>query len=69
MDRMKGFLIRYGWNLGANDAEKALEKNLPSVEKILKQGPVLHMMRGYTKAKHPIFKLIIIWTDRYNPCM
>ena len=24
--RMKGFLMRYGWNLGAADAEKALGK-------------------------------------------
>jgi PucR family transcriptional regulator, purine catabolism regulatory protein len=51
MDRMKGFLIRYGWNLGMNDAKKMLQKNLPSIKDILRQGPVLHMMKGYTKVK------------------
>jgi purine catabolism regulator len=51
MDRMKGFLIRYGWNLGMNDAKKVLQRDLPSIKDILRQGPVLHMMKGYTKVK------------------
>ncbi|MDM8099786.1 MULTISPECIES: XylR N-terminal domain-containing protein [Oceanobacillus] len=50
-ERMKGFLIRYGWNLGKKDAEKMQRKNLYSMEEILKKGPELHMMRGFTKAK------------------
>lgn len=50
-ERMKGFLIRYGWNLGKNDAKNVLKKNLTSIEELLKQGPVLHMMRGYTTVK------------------
>ncbi|KKE77702.1 hypothetical protein DTX80_12940 [Bacilli bacterium] len=25
-ERMKGFLIRYGWNLGKNDAKNVLKK-------------------------------------------
>ncbi|SDJ07953.1 XylR N-terminal domain-containing protein [Alteribacillus bidgolensis] len=50
-NRVKGFLIRYGWNLGANDAKKVLKKNFSSIEEILKQGPILHMMKGYTKVK------------------
>ncbi|WP_373446073.1 XylR N-terminal domain-containing protein [Salinicoccus bachuensis] len=50
-ERMKGFLIRYGWNLGKNDAKNVLKKNRASIEELLKQGPALHMMRGYTKAK------------------
>ena len=48
---MKGFLIRYGWNLGKNDALNVLKKNQASIEELLKQGPALHMMRGYTRAK------------------
>ncbi|HZG74153.1 MAG TPA: XylR N-terminal domain-containing protein [Chondromyces sp.] len=51
MDRMKGFLVRYGWNLGMNDAKKMLQKNVPSIEKVLRQGPILHMMKGYTKVR------------------
>lgn len=50
-DRMKGFLIRYGWNLGKNDAKNVLKKNLSSTDELLKQGPVLHMMRGFTSVK------------------
>ncbi|TCP30863.1 DNA-binding PucR family transcriptional regulator [Scopulibacillus darangshiensis] len=51
MERVKGFLLRYGWNLGANDAKKMLSKGLSSIDDVLKQGPVLHMMKGYTKVK------------------
>lgn len=50
-ERMKGFLIRYGWNLGKNDAKNVLKKNYSSIENLLKKGPELHMMRGFTKVK------------------
>lgn len=50
-ERMKGFLIRYGWNLGKNDAKNVLKKNQSSIEELLKKGPELHMMRGFTKVK------------------
>ena len=43
-ERMKGFLIRYGWNLGKNDAKNVLKKNQSSIEELLKKGPELHMM-------------------------
>ncbi len=49
--RMKGFLIRYGWNLGKLDAQRVLKQRLSSIEQILRQGPVLHMIRGYTKVQ------------------
>ncbi|MDP1418736.1 XylR N-terminal domain-containing protein [Peribacillus simplex] len=48
-ERMKSFLIRYGWNIGVNDAKKALKGNLSTVKEILRQGPILHMLQGYTK--------------------
>lgn len=51
LDRMKGFLIRYGWNLGINDAKRVLEQPFSSIREILSQGPILHMMKGYTKVK------------------
>jgi PucR family transcriptional regulator, purine catabolism regulatory protein len=45
-ERMKGFLIRYGWELGQEDAEKVLKKELDSVEEMILYGPVLHKMQG-----------------------
>ena len=42
--RMKGFLMRYGWNLGAADAKKALEKPYASIEEALRQGVQFHML-------------------------
>lgn len=62
LERVKGFLLRYGWNLGAYDAEKVLENNkLASIEEILKQGPIQHMEKGYTKV-HTI-NTKIEWDD------
>ncbi|MEC1770441.1 XylR N-terminal domain-containing protein [Schinkia azotoformans] len=50
MARVKGFLLRYGWNLGKYDAEKVLDdEDIPSIKDILKQGPIQHMIKGYTK--------------------
>ena len=49
-ERTKGFLLRYGWNLGANDARKALKQEKTELEGLLRQGPVFHAMQGYTKA-------------------
>lgn len=52
MERVKGFLLRYGWNMGAYDAEKAwANKNTPSIKEILKEGPIQHMIKGYTKVQ------------------
>ncbi|WP_374723931.1 XylR N-terminal domain-containing protein [Calidifontibacillus erzurumensis] len=50
IERVKGFLLRYGWNLGAYDAEKVLASNrFSSISEILRQGPIQHMEKGYTK--------------------
>lgn len=62
MERVKGFLLRHGWNLGAYDAEKVLGKNSSySIKDILKQGPVQHMEKGYTKVN--TIKTNIEWDD------
>ncbi|HEY4549734.1 MAG TPA: XylR N-terminal domain-containing protein [Bacillus sp. (in: firmicutes)] len=45
-ERMKGFLIRYGWELGQEDAKKVLKKNLNTMKDVIKYGPILHRMRG-----------------------
>lgn len=52
MARVKGFLLRYGWNLGKYDAEKVLDaENTYSLSETLKQGPVQHMIKGFTKVR------------------
>lgn len=47
-ERMRGFLLRYGGNLRKNDAQQIRKKllNEKSLDEILSQGPVLHMMKG-----------------------
>jgi sugar diacid utilization regulator len=44
-ERIKGFLIRFGWEMGAADAKQALNSNL-SFESLLKQGPIYHCTSG-----------------------
>ncbi|SDI72253.1 XylR N-terminal domain-containing protein [Natribacillus halophilus] len=79
VDRTKGFLIRYGWNLGKNDAQKVLSKDFSSLEEVLKQGPILHAMKGYTKVKRSDLQIRFsldgaietihvegIWSDSYE---
>ncbi|KMY55358.1 hypothetical protein AC623_16615 [Bacillus sp. FJAT-27231] len=56
-ERMKGFLIRYGWNLGVNDAKRALKKDFSSIQEVLKQGSIFHALKGYTKAKTTKFQI------------
>ena len=45
-ERVKGFLIRYGWELGQEDAKKVLNKNLKTIKDVIEYGPILHKMRG-----------------------
>jgi PucR family transcriptional regulator, purine catabolism regulatory protein len=45
-ERMKGFLIRHGWELGQEDAKKVLKKNLNTIKDVIEYGPILHRMRG-----------------------
>ena len=45
-ERVKGFLIRYGWELGQEDAKKVLKKNLDTLKDAIEYGPILHRMRG-----------------------
>ena len=48
-ERVKGFLIRYGWELGQEDANKVLKKNLNTVKDAILYGPILHKMRGHAE--------------------
>lgn len=78
-ERMKGFLIRYGWDLGVNDAAKVLELHLSSIAEMIKKGPTLHTMRGHveieltyldidTEAVGPIISIDMegIWKNSYE---
>ncbi len=51
IDRIKGFLIRFGWEMGENAAKRALESNI-SLETLIERGPIDHVttghIRGYT---------------------
>ena len=49
--RMKGFLIRYGMELGKEDGEKILTYNLGSIKEKIDYGPVLHKMKGHAVIK------------------
>lgn len=44
-ERLKGFLNRFGWEMGVYDAEQALKEEL-TIEELFKQGPVYHCMNG-----------------------
>ncbi|MBS4213894.1 XylR N-terminal domain-containing protein [Neobacillus rhizophilus] len=46
IERIKGFLFRFGWELGVNDA-KEIMKTDESVEYFIKNGPVLHGANGH----------------------
>ncbi len=56
MERMKGFLIRHGRELGREDAKKVLKYNLDSVEEQVDYGPVLHRMKGHAWVKKEMLK-------------
>ncbi|OXM86967.1 XylR N-terminal domain-containing protein [Paenibacillus rigui] len=45
IDRMKGFLFHFGWEMGINDAKEAM-KTESSLEELIKYGPILHMESG-----------------------
>ncbi|WP_223881798.1 XylR N-terminal domain-containing protein [Niallia endozanthoxylica] len=44
-ERLKGFLIRFGWEMGVYDANQALKEEF-TIEDLFKQGPIYHCMNG-----------------------
>lgn len=48
VERIKGFLIGFGWEMGVNDAKQALKTDT-SLEKLIEQGPIVHMKNGHIK--------------------
>lgn len=51
LERAKGFLFRYGWNLGKQDAKDCKEKGqYETIEELIEYGPIIHSMKGYVKS-------------------
>nr|WP_295970752.1 XylR N-terminal domain-containing protein [uncultured Bacillus sp.] len=51
LERTKGFLFRYGWNLGRQDAKDCKRLGqYSSLEELIEYGPILHSMKGYVKS-------------------
>ncbi|MEB3103687.1 XylR N-terminal domain-containing protein [Ferviditalea candida] len=75
-DRAKGFLLRYGWSCGYNDA-LSVKQQYPgySVYQWLQQGPNLHMLEGVVHVELTkleldqqtgAFHMEGIWTNSYE---
>lgn len=63
--RTRGFLLRYGWNLGKNDALKVKEQEEP-IESLLRKGPVFHGLKGYTKVQNTKFEVTLDNDEEIN---
>lgn len=46
-ERLKGFLIRHGKELGSNDARRALTMNFASPQDFIRHGTVMHTLKGH----------------------
>ena len=46
LKRAKGFLLRYGWNLGVSDAVEAMKTNT-NIDFLIKQASILHLSTGH----------------------
>lgn len=46
IDRIRGFLFHFGWQMGVADAIKAMETD-SSLESLIKQGPIFHITNGH----------------------
>ncbi|KKK39115.1 hypothetical protein WQ57_04880 [Mesobacillus campisalis] len=51
IERIRGFLFHYGWEMGENDA-KEIMKTESSVEVLVKKGPLLHIANGHITGMH-----------------
>lgn len=46
IERIKGFLFHFGWQMGAADAKEAMKTD-SSLEYLIKQGPIFHITNGH----------------------
>lgn len=52
LERTKGFLFRYGWNMGIRDAKVCKEEETYStLEELIECGPAVHSQKGYVISK------------------
>lgn len=52
IERIKGFLFHFGWEMGVNDAKEAMKTDM-SLEDLIKYGPILHIENGHIRGiKH-----------------
>ncbi|WP_071395173.1 XylR N-terminal domain-containing protein [Bacillus tuaregi] len=52
LERTKGFLFRYGWNMGIRDAKECKEKEqYDTIQELIEYGPVMHSMKGYVESR------------------
>lgn len=78
LERTKGFLFRYGWDLGIRDARECKEnESYNTLEELIAFGPVVHSLKGFVVSK--TLKLVVkkednilhllmesVWQDSYE---
>lgn len=65
IERVKGFLLRYGYELGSQTAKRALQLNLSSIAELIKQGPQFHSTYGH--AKGVLYRIEIEVNEQQRP--
>ena len=51
LEKTKGFMFRYGWDMGMHDAKECKEnERMHSIEELIKYGPVMHSMKGFVES-------------------
>src|SRR5699024_9422402 len=77
LERMKGFLIRYGWDVGQQDGKKIKSKKVKDIKEKIEYGPLLHTKKGHVIAEttsleidetkeFPFIKMEGIWKSSYE---
>ncbi|MBB6445256.1 XylR N-terminal domain-containing protein [Bacillus benzoevorans] len=75
IERVKGFLLRYGWNYGVNDGLLMKEMEWKSETELLLLGPKMHTLTGYVTVEPEVCEVNIsegvlnfagIWKDSYE---
>lgn len=56
-ERLKGFLIRHGKELGSNDARKALTMNFSTAQESIQHGTVMHTLKGHARVETTYLKI------------
>ncbi|MDR7077317.1 sugar diacid utilization regulator/predicted hydrocarbon binding protein [Neobacillus niacini] len=51
INRMKTFFFKYGYQLGAEDAQEVAKRDSLSLFEKIEYGPIIHALKGHTKAR------------------